>query len=158
MSRLTRSPTRPQSRWVLPPAQSIRTALDEGLAAEGLHHRRRREAVVDVLLATRGHESVEEVVGYLEACGIEVAPAAVSRAMLLLSQLRSAAVCPAANEPAQCGLLVCDYCGVVEEFADAQLDLAQVTVAALNGFDLESRSVELHGRCSRCSGDTRRVS
>ena len=158
MTRTKSAPVRATSLRARFPVEAIRTALGKQLASAGLTHTRRREAVVDVLLASRGHETTEELVAHFAGLGMDVGPAVVSTAMALVTQLRLAGRRPPANEPSSCARLVCDLCGRVEEFTDAELTETQAAVAQLNGFALEGHVFELHGRCRRCRGHARRAS
>ena len=145
-------------------SESLRSVLNAHFVGAGLMHPRRRETVVDVVLASKGHETVEELLGHLTGLGIEVSQTALSSAMEVRDEfardtarrvcaIQARAMCSAANEPASYARLVCDRCGVVEEFSDAERDeVVEVlaTIAELHGVALEAQVFELHGRCSRC--------
>ncbi|MGE5597338.1 MAG: Fur family transcriptional regulator [Hyphomicrobiales bacterium] len=47
--------------------------------------------------------------------------------------------------------LICSECGSITEFGDAKLDSLIHQNAEAEGFQLDSHSLELNGRCARCA-------
>ena len=125
---------------VLP--RSLRDALDEQLLLAGLEHHRRREAVINVVLAQKGHESVEELVAHLETLGLRVDRVTLERAVRLVRRRNSPTVVT--------GRLLCTLCGKIEEFTDSDLEPLRLELARGRGFALTSPHIELHGRCPCC--------
>jgi Fur family ferric uptake transcriptional regulator len=47
--------------------------------------------------------------------------------------------------------LICSECGTIAEFSDPELDALIHQNAEAEGFQLDSHSLELYGRCRRCA-------
>ena len=52
--------------------------------------------------------------------------------------------------------MLCTVCGRILEFRDAELERRQELAARRAGFELESHSLKLFGRCASCQGDKSR--
>ena len=48
--------------------------------------------------------------------------------------------------------MVCDRCGDVQPFADAELERAVDRLAARVAFDVAEHEIVLHGECAECRG------
>ena len=125
---------------------SLRDALEEQLRSAGLDHPRRRKAVIDVVLAVKGHESVDELVAHLEGLGLRVDRVTLERAVRLARRRSS--------PPDVHGHLLCTVCGKVEEFTDPEFEPLRLDLARSRGFVVTAPLIELHGRCPRCRGTT----
>jgi Fur family ferric uptake transcriptional regulator len=139
--------------------QSLREELKVHLAAEGLKRSRQRDAVIDVFLASTGHETVDDLVARLAAQGICVGQSTVYRTIKLLTRIGFAAAHHFGDGQTRYegtrgnphhDHLLCEACGGVEEFSDGELEKTQDDIARRHGFVLEGHVFELHGRCRRC--------
>ena len=119
-----------------------------------------RDAVIDYLAEQRCCVSAQEVFDGLRAGGRSVGIASVYRVLERLADLRLVHRVDFGGgvtrfEPAHPGgehhhHLVCDECGRVDTFDDADLERTLTRVAGVHGFSLDDLDVVLHGACSDC--------
>ena len=135
---------------------SARADLDAHLTRMGMEHSRQRDALVNVFLSSRGHETADELGAHVHALGIGIAPATVRRAMELMAEWGLASAAHYYGQPIAAidtngrGRFICDGCGSVEEFTDPELVTAERAAAREHGFVLESGVLELHGCSLSC--------
>jgi Fur family ferric uptake transcriptional regulator len=119
-----------------------------------------REEVITQLAAQRCCISAQELFDQLRAEGRTVGLASVYRALDQLADMRLVHRIEFGDgvtrfEPAHPGgehhhHLVCDECGRVDTFDDADLERAVNRVAASHGYTLGDHDVVLHGACGDC--------
>ncbi|MGI8926540.1 MAG: Fur family transcriptional regulator [Tepidiformaceae bacterium] len=115
-----------------------------------------RRAVLDAIAASRAPFTVEE----LCVAAPDVGRATVFRTVRLLQDLDMVCRLPLEDGSVRYQLsqsehhhhLICSECGAVAEFSDAPLDRLIQEDARAERFELEGHSLELYGRCARCSG------
>src|SRR5512138_505552 len=137
---------------------SARAALEAHLTRMGVKHSRQRDALVNVFLSCRGHETADEVGAHVHALGIDIAPGTVRRMMELMVEWGVASTAHLYGRPIGAtdaggggrGRLICDGCGSIVEFTDLELVTAHRAAAREHGFVLETGLLKLRGRCSTC--------
>jgi Fur family ferric uptake transcriptional regulator len=139
------------------------------LADRDLRLTRERAAIVEAVLAMRGHFHIEQLVAELRRRGIRGSKATVYRALPFLTEagiLQPADVSSdtrryeAAFGREHHDHLVCTGCGAIVEFEFEAFEVLQREVAARHGFELEGHLHQLVGKCpecrkSRAQGETR---
>jgi Fur family ferric uptake transcriptional regulator len=131
-----------------------------GLRAAGHRDGGARRTVVDHLGRQSCCLSAQEIFDGIRSDGGRVGMASVYRVLDLLDELRLVQRVDLGDgvarfEPAQPDgdhhhHLVCDVCGRVEPFSDANLERALERVAGRLGFEIEGHDVVLRGACSAC--------
>jgi Fur family transcriptional regulator, ferric uptake regulator len=123
-----------------------------------------RRAIVDAVLARRGHFHIDELVTDLRRRGIRGSKATVYRTLPLLTEagILAPAVIggDATTYDAAVGRehhdhLVCRGCGAVVEFEFEAFEILQREIAARHGFTLEAHHHQLFGRCPACQARDR---
>ncbi len=101
-----------------------------------------------------------EILGVVRACGIRAATPVYRALDRLIGEglvrrvetLGAYIACKNGDEVERPVFTICDGCGRVEEFSEHEL-LRRLAGRALRaGFELREATIELHGRCRRCSG------
>lgn len=114
-----------------------------------------RRAVLDAIAGTSRPFTIEELSERLPNIG----RATVFRTIKLLQELDIVCRVPLEDggvryEQSRSGVhhhhLICSECGSVTEFSDPSLDAAIEQNASSAGFELDSHSAELYGRCASC--------
>ncbi len=147
------------------PAQLSRAALDKALAkaeARSVETGRRftpqRRRALELLLEAGAPVKAYDLLPLLGEEGQVVKPATAYRALEFLESLGLVHRIPSLNAFVACGheqpshaaaFLICDCCGLVQEFEPA-LDPSVSVAAAGSGFEIESLGVEVRGRCRAC--------
>lgn len=121
---------------------------------------KQRELIADVVFASRGHLSVDDIEATLRARGHHIGKATIYRTMELLvdSGLVDAHDFGEGfkryehlfgHRPAH-GHIVCMNCGAVVEFDDEELLRLQQTIAARYGYRAVRQRWEVYGLCPTC--------
>jgi Fur family ferric uptake transcriptional regulator len=137
-------------------AHAERQLTDAGHRAGGA-----RRAVLELLARQECCLSAQEIFDELRSEGRRVGIASVYRSLDLLASLKLVQRVEvggsggARYEPAQPGgahhhHLICDACGEVAAFEDAQLEDALEGIAARLPYDVSAHEVVLHGACPTC--------
>jgi Fur family transcriptional regulator, ferric uptake regulator len=144
--------TTPSSPW----AEHTRGELERA----GYRSSVPREAVVDALAELGCSVTAREIADLLEEQGQRVGLASIYRALDLLDSLRlvqrvDVAESTARYEPAHPSgehhhHLVCDTCGQVTAFEDADLEKAIVRLSGRVDFSIAGHDVTLRGECPGC--------
>jgi Fur family transcriptional regulator, ferric uptake regulator len=131
------------------------------IQAQGLRNGGARRAVVEHLGAQPCCRSAHEIFDGIRAGGGRVGIASVYRALDQLVELGLvqrvelgdgiARFEPSHRDGEHHHHLVCDDCGRVEPFADAELELALERVAHRLHAGMHAHEVILHGQCGACS-------
>lgn len=132
--------------------EALCAALSAHLARAAVRPSPRRDAIVNVFLASKGNETVDEFGAHLSELGLRVAPTIVRDMLGLMAQWddRPLTHCFGRLSSAT-GTLVCDASCVVEELGDEPLVEGALGAAACDhGFALDTHLLELHGRCDAC--------
>jgi Fur family ferric uptake transcriptional regulator len=150
---------KPRERTPADQAGRLRGVLAGHLDRLGLKHSRQRELVADVFFATDGHVAVEALVQEVRRVDSRVSVATVYRTMKLLAECGLAVPRQfggaqtryerAAGRPHHAHL-ICTGCGAIVEFASERIEALQARVASRHGFEVETHTLELYGRCARC--------
>ncbi|MGB5623655.1 MAG: Fur family transcriptional regulator [Gammaproteobacteria bacterium] len=127
--------------------------------ANGLQLTATRRQVLEIIC--QGHEPAKayDILDQLSRAGRRAAPPTVYRALEFLLDARLvhridslnayvACIHPARQHSAQ--LLVCSNCDQVAEIDDPQIHAVLDRGASRHGFQVDSQTVEIHGRCPRC--------
>jgi Fur family ferric uptake transcriptional regulator len=130
------------------------------LREQGLPVTQQREAVADVVFATEGHLSVEEIEGKLRERGEKTGKATVYRTLEML--VKSGLVAERdfgegfkryehlfGQMPVH-GHMICEECGSVMEIQEAELKRLQDRIAAAQGFTPSQYRLEIFGLCAAC--------
>ena len=114
-----------------------------------------RRAVLEAIARTNRPFTIEELSARLPNIG----RATVFRTIKLLQELDIVCRVPLEDggiryERSRSGVhhhhLICSECGSVTEFSDPSLDAAIEQNATTAGFEIDSHSAELYGRCATC--------
>lgn len=105
------------------------------------------------------HQSAEDVYRALIAEDVDIGLATVYRVLtqfeqagiVVRSQFDGGKAVFELNDGDHHDHLICTNCGVVEEFADAEIEQRQHSIAADHGFVLESHTMLLYGICPKCA-------
>lgn len=134
------------------------------LEREGYRTGSARRTVVELLGRQRCCLSAKEITQALRDEGREVGLASVYRALEVLDELRLVQRLDAGEgvvryEPAHAGgdhhhHIVCDTCGVVDTFADEDVERAIHALADRSSWNVDAHDVVLRGRCPSCSAAT----
>lgn len=120
----------------------------------------RREAILEVVTAERGHLSAEQVHRAAQKRLPGIGIATVYRALKCLCGCgKVSEFIPADGvaryEPAGARAhhdhLVCTGCGVFIEAVDPEIERLQERLAARHGFAISSHRLEIYGLCARCA-------
>jgi Fur family ferric uptake transcriptional regulator len=134
----------------------------ETLRREGYRAGEARGAVVDLLANQDCCLSAQEIFDELRSEGRRVGIASVYRALDVLGSLKLVQRVEmgegiARYEPVHAGgehhhHLVCERCGRVQAFEDADLESALERLAGRHGFEASGHDVVLRGACANCRG------
>jgi Fur family transcriptional regulator, ferric uptake regulator len=118
-----------------------------------------RRAIVEAVMARRGHFPIDELIDDLRRRGVHGSRATVYRTLPLLVEAgivqrgvvtaESVSYETAAGHPHH-DHLVCARCGLVVEFELEAFEILQREVAQRHGFRLQAHHHELVGTCPRC--------
>jgi Fur family ferric uptake transcriptional regulator len=121
-----------------------------------------RSAVIELLARQDCCLTAQEIFDGLRAEGRAVGIASVYRALDLLTGLKLvqrldmgegvARFEPAHADGEHHHHLVCDRCGAVEAFEDAELETALGRLAGRHGYEVDGHDVVLRGLCPACRG------
>ncbi len=130
------------------------------LREQGLPVTRQREAVAEVVFASEGHQSVEEIEGRLRERGEKTGKATVYRTLEML--VKSGLVAERdfgegfkryehlfGQMPVH-GHMICEECGAVVEIQEAELKRLQDRIAEEHGFVPSRYRLEIYGLCAEC--------
>jgi Fur family zinc uptake transcriptional regulator len=143
--------------------QCVRTAVTR--AVELCEHRGvrltdLRRQVLELVWESHAPIGAYQILERLAARRGSVAPPTVYRALEFLAReglvhridsLNGYVGCSSPNLPHDAYFLICQGCGDAAEFHDGDLAAVVARCADRSGFGLLSTSVELTGRCARCS-------
>jgi Fur family transcriptional regulator, ferric uptake regulator len=141
------------------PDEPTKAPLRAYLKQKGLHESKVRDLIVDTFLATRDHISLETLLEKVRKRNPSIGFATVYRTMKLLVEAglaherdfgARASLYEVAQDREHHDHLVCDGCGTVVEFMNAQIEDQQEKVARKHGFTLRRHRHELFGLCQRC--------
>lgn len=130
------------------------------LERQGLPLTAQRSAILAEILAHGGHFEVDDLSTRLRKNKISASRATVYRTVNHLAEaglLRKVDLNHGHTHYELDGdsnhheHLVCEHCGQVTEFSDQTLEKRITTLARLHGFTLSNHTVQLFGRCRRCS-------
>jgi Fur family transcriptional regulator, ferric uptake regulator len=140
------------------PPESTKAPLRAFLKQKGLHESKVRDSIVDTFLATNEHVSLETLLEKVRKKSPNVGFATVYRTMKLLVEAglaherdfgARASLYEVAQDREHHDHLVCEGCGTVVEFVNAQIEDQQEKVARKHGFTLRRHRHELFGLCQR---------
>lgn len=138
-------------------AQRVAEVFTDHLAENGLRMTRQRECILNYLLATDKHLSLEEVYNALRKNG--VGRATVFRTLKMLEECGLAERITEANGTSryEIGLerphhdhLICVDCGYIQEVRWPDLEKIQARSCRELGFEPKWHRHEVFGRCARC--------
>jgi len=130
------------------------------LRDQGLPVTQQREAVADVVFASEGHQSVEEIESQLRDRGERIGKATIYRTLDLLVRSRLVAEHDfgegfkryehrLSDQPVH-EHLICLECGKVAEFESNELFGVESRVRQQYGFQPVRRRLEIYGLCKEC--------
>jgi Fur family transcriptional regulator, ferric uptake regulator len=134
--------------------------LDDALRAAGHRVTQQRRAVWSALGAARGHRTVEEIHGLVQA---EVDLASVYRTLALLEELGLARETHLGTgeagrwelaHPDEHFHLVCDTCGDVDHHVGSLVAAIRDHLQAGHGFEVAGIDLVVTGRCATCRDAT----
>ena len=143
-------------------ALCIDAALDRAAllcSRRGARLTRLRRRVLE--LVWQGHSAVKayDLLGALDRGAGTAKPPTVYRALDFLmahglvhrlESLNAYVGCPQPDAPHDGQFLICDACGIVNEFAAPAIEAAIAGEAADQGFAIEQRTLEVRGVCRSC--------
>jgi Fur family ferric uptake transcriptional regulator len=136
-------------------AEKLLWAFHEYLQRQGLRSTRQRDVIVATFGRTGEHVSVEDLLGDVRLEDAAIGYATVYRTLKLLVEAKLAAERDFGDgltrfEPRR-GThhdhMICEECGHIVEFHDAEIERLQEVVAKRLGFELTRHRHELFGRC-----------
>jgi len=151
--------TKTRERTPAAPAGRLRGVLARHLDRLGLKHSRQRELVAEVFFAAEGHVAVEALVQEARRVDPRVSVATVYRTMKLLAECGLAVPRQFGGAQTRYELaagrahhdhLICTACGAIVEFSSGRIEALQARVAQRHGFEVETHTLELYGRCAGC--------
>jgi Fur family transcriptional regulator, zinc uptake regulator len=138
-------------------------AAEAHCAAKGLKLTDMRRQVFETLAAAPGALGAYDLIDALASAGHKrLAPVSIYRALDFLMEaglahkiesLNAFVACPHLHGPDEMVVfLICDACGKVEESTSDGVARALAGVARSRGFQPRGQVIEMHGRCSTCTG------
>ena len=137
--------------------EEVITKLREYVSKSGLKSSRQRELIAEVFFHTGGHITIEELLSKVRDSDPKVGQATIYRTMKLLVECGLALVHqfgegharyePVTTSHSHHDHMICNDCGHIREFFNADLERIQDEIAAANGFTLTSHKMELYGDC-----------
>ncbi len=128
---------------------------------KGLKVTRQRDLIVDTFFSINAHASVEELYDEIRKREPGIGFATVYRTLKLLKESGLAREWNFGDGHARYehvtdadehhDHLICVDCGAIEEFENEDIERLQEQVAAQHGFQLTHHTMELYGRCRKCS-------
>ena len=137
-------------------SDELRELLATHIRENNLKNTRQRDAILEALLATEGHTSIDELLVRVQVGQPAVGYATVYRALKLFVEAGVASERrfgdgPALYEPAELGdhhdHLICTVCGRIFEFEDQLIEDRQEEVAKSLGLKLTNHRMTLWGEC-----------
>ena len=140
--------------------EGARRLWHDFVVAKGLHGSKTRDAVVEIFLATTEHVDLQTLHARARKKHAGVGFATVYRTMKLLEEAGLAharrfgdaktTVYEVAVGRAHHDHLICEGCGRIVEFVDAEVEALQDRIARRHGFSLARHRHELYGLCADC--------
>jgi Fur family transcriptional regulator, ferric uptake regulator len=149
----------PQASVPGTPAARALLRFERYLATKALRLTSARRAILEAVLARKGHFLIDALVEDLRARGIEGSKATVYRSLPLLTEagILQEAVITGETKSYEVAVgrehhdhLVCRGCGSVVEFEFDAFAILEREVALRHGFRLEGHLHQLIGRCAEC--------
>lgn len=142
----------------------VRTAVEQAVqlcGRRGVRLTELRRHVLELVWHNHAPVGAYQILERLAATRGRVGPPTVYRALEFLAReglvhridsLNAYVGCSSPTLPHDAYFLICEECGDAAEFHDGDLAAIVARCAARSGFGLRSTSVELTGRCARCTG------
>ena len=141
----------------------IEEALEEAervCARRGARLTEQRRHILEQILRTQGVSKAYDLIHALSSDDRSIKPPTVYRGLAFLLEqglihriesLNGFVACSHPGVRHESALMICDGCGNVTEFhtPDAAIEALQAEADA-RGFAVDTRMVELHGRCKQC--------
>jgi len=132
-------------------------AFREALKAQGCKSTSQRDDIARVFFESRGHPTVEELYRKVKRINPRIGYATVYRTLKLLKDCGLAVESHFQDGEAryECSEahhdhLICERCGRIEEFEEAEIEELQDRVADRFGFRITGHKMELYGLCPAC--------
>ena len=145
--------------------EPFRAAWQAFVVEKGLNASKTRDAVVESFLGTKEHVTLQTLHEVARARQAGVGFATVYRTMKLLEEAGLAharhfgdakeTLYEVAAGRSHHDHLICERCGRIVEFVDADVETLQDDIARRHGFTLSRHRHELYGVCPACSGRRR---
>jgi Fur family ferric uptake transcriptional regulator len=141
-------------------SKPILAELEDFLAKRGLRLTSQRRRLTEMVMSTRQHLTVDELVALAHEKRLNIGRATVYRTLDLLCQAGLVHGHDfgqgSRRYEAMFGLLhhdhmQCTQCGAIIEFACEEIERLQEQKAREHGFTLTSHRLEMFGLCSRCN-------
>lgn len=135
--------------------------VEQHLRQQGCRWTAQRRLIVRTALATHAHFTAEELLAMCRKKDPRVSRATVYRTLAVLEHERFVEGLDTGDGTRRFehvlghehhDHMVCSACGSILEFRDDQLEALQEAAARRHGFQIESHSLRLYGRCRACSG------
>lgn len=127
------------------------------VAKSGMKSSRQRELIAEVFFDAGGHRRVEDLWIEVRKIDPKIGQATVYRTMKLLTECGLAVVHqfgegharyePVDKAHSHHDHIICNDCGQIKEFFNADLENLQDKIAKENGFQLTMHKMELYGKC-----------
>ncbi len=129
-------------------------------ARQGARLTEQRRRILEQILRTDGVIKAYDLIHALSSDAHSIKPPTVYRTLAFLLEqglihriesLNGFVACSHPGERHESALMICDGCGQITEFRTPEpASEALQEKADLQGFAIQSRMVELHGRCAHC--------
>lgn len=139
--------------------EALMTQADALCQREGLRLTPTRRRVLEMIVHSPGGAKAYDLLDALTAENASARPPTVYRAIdFLLSNglihriesLNAYVRCTCPEHAQAYQLLICQVCGNVQELHEELIDQRLDAAAAKQGFSVEKKTIEVHGRCQDC--------
>jgi Fur family ferric uptake transcriptional regulator len=140
----------------------LRDRFDDYARRHKLKSTQQRDLIVDVFLRTKGHMSIDELLGRVRRRNPKVGYATVYRTLKLMTEAGVAVSRQFGDGQTRFEVLedthhhdhlICTNCGLILEFENDAIERLQDEMAnKLGGFTLVKHKLELYGLCPKAAG------
>ena len=139
--------------------KALREKFDLHLNKQGLKMTNQRRVLLDLVLKSKGHLSLNDISHIIGKKHPNIGPATVYRTLKLFKEAGIIAERHFTNGETQYEVklddehhdhMICTDCGKIIEFFDPLLEKMQEDIAARYQFILTHHRMELYGKCSKC--------
>jgi len=139
----------------------LRALFDDYVRRNNLKATQQRDTIVDLFLKSKGHMSIDDLLGRVRKKNPKVGYATVYRTLKLLTDCGIAAARQFGDGQTRFEVmedhhhhdhLICTHCGLILEFENDHIERLQDEMATRLGFQLVRHKLELYGLCPKAAG------